>query len=88
MLQELVTHVLDPILQPPVVGLQGLDKGVKGVVLVLVSVTLGAQLVEAVMPLPSSALQLLSPPDKVRGKLSLRECKHGRDETGGDSEIQ
>jgi hypothetical protein len=55
MLQELVTHGLDLILQPPVVGLQGLDKGIKGVVLVSVPVTLGAQLVEAVLPLPSSA---------------------------------
>jgi hypothetical protein len=55
MLQELVTHGLDLILQPPVVGLQGLDKGIKGVVLVSVPVTLGAQLVEAVLPLPSLA---------------------------------
>jgi hypothetical protein len=53
MLQELVTHGLDLILQPLIVSLQGLDKGVKGVVLILVPVTLGAQLVEAVVPLPS-----------------------------------
>jgi hypothetical protein len=31
MLQEPVTHGLDPILQPPVVSLQSLDKGVKGI---------------------------------------------------------
>jgi hypothetical protein len=80
MLQELMTHGLDPILQPPVFGLQGLDKGLKGVVLVLVPVTLGAQLVEAVVPLPSSALQLLSPANKARGKLSQRKRKRGRDE--------
>jgi hypothetical protein len=83
MLQELITHGLDPILQPLVVGPQGLDKGVKGVVLVSVPVTLGAQLVEAVMPLPSSALQLLSLADKARGKLSQRKHKHGTDEGGG-----
>jgi hypothetical protein len=83
-LQELVMHGLNPILQPPVVGLQGLDKGV---VLVSVPVTLGAKLVEAVMPLPSSALQLLLPTDKVRGKLSQRKRKRGRGERG-DSKIQ
>jgi hypothetical protein len=79
-LQELVTHGLDPILQPPVVGLQGLDKGAKGVVLVSAPVTLGAQLVEAVVPLPSSALQLLSPANKARGRLSQRKRKRGRNE--------
>jgi hypothetical protein len=50
--------------------LQGLDKGVEGVVLVSVPVTLGAQLVEAVVPLPSSALQLLSLENKTRWKPS------------------
>jgi hypothetical protein len=34
-------------------------------VLVPVPVAIGAQLIEAVIPLPSSALQLLSPADKV-----------------------
>jgi hypothetical protein len=70
MLQELIMHGLDPILQPPIVGLQGPDKGVKGIVLVSVPVTLGVQLVDAVVPLPSSTLQLLSPANKARGKLS------------------
>jgi hypothetical protein len=32
--QELVTHRLNPILHPPIVGLHGLDKGVKSVILV------------------------------------------------------
>jgi hypothetical protein len=79
-LQELVTHGLDPILQPPVVGLQGIDKGAKGVVLVSAPVMLGAQLVEAVVPLPSLALQLLSPANKARGRLSQRKRKRGRKE--------
>jgi hypothetical protein len=77
MLQELVTHGLDPILQPLVVGLQGLDKGF---VLVSVPVTLGAQLVEAVVPLLSSTLQLLLPADKAKGKLSQQKRKRGRNE--------
>jgi hypothetical protein len=75
MLQELFTHGLDPILQPPIVGLHDLDKGVKGVILVSIPVTLGAQLIEAVVPLPSSALQLLSPANKARRKMSQRKCK-------------
>jgi hypothetical protein len=69
-------HGLDPILQPPIVGLQGLDKGVESVVLVSIPVMLGAQLVEALMPLLSSALQLLSPADKARGRPS--QGKHKR----------
>jgi hypothetical protein len=73
-------HGLDPILQPPVVSLQGLDKGVKGVVLVSVPVTLRAQLVEVVMPLPGSALQLLSPANEARGKLGQRKRKRERNE--------
>jgi hypothetical protein len=60
--------------------LQGLDKGIKGVVLVSVPVTLGAQLVEVVVPLPSSAHQLLSPANKARGKLIQRKRKRGRNE--------
>jgi hypothetical protein len=59
---------LQLVLQPPVVGTQGLDEDVEGVVLVSVLVELGAQLSEAVVPLPSSALQLLSPADKTREK--------------------
>jgi hypothetical protein len=65
LLQELVPHSLEPVLQPPVVGPQGLDKGVKDVVLVPVPVALEAQLIEAVIPLLSSALLLLSPADRV-----------------------
>jgi hypothetical protein len=43
-------------------------------------------LVEAVMPLPSSALQLLSPADKARGEPSQEKCKCGRDE--GEGKLQ
>jgi hypothetical protein len=68
LVQELVPHSLQLVLQPPVVGTQGLDEDVEGVVLVSVLVELGAQLSEAVVPLPSSALQLLSPADKTREK--------------------
>jgi hypothetical protein len=71
------------------VGLHGLDKGIKSVVLVSVPVMLGAQLVEAAVPLPSSALQLLSPADKARGKLSWGKRKRGRDERKrGGKELQ
>jgi hypothetical protein len=56
---------LQLVLQPSVVGPQGLHEGVEGVVLVPVPVALGAQLSEAVVPLPSSTLQLLSPTDKT-----------------------
>jgi hypothetical protein len=38
---------------------------------------LGAQLVEALIPLPSSALQLLSPVDKARGRTSQGKHKRG-----------
>jgi hypothetical protein len=66
LVQERVPHNSRPVLQPPIVGPHGLHEGVKGVVLVPVPVALGAQLGEAVVPLPSSALQLLSPVDKAR----------------------
>jgi phosphoribosylcarboxyaminoimidazole (NCAIR) mutase len=56
---------LQPVLQAPVVSSQGFDESVQGVVLVPVPVALGAQLIEAVIHLSSSALQLLSTADKV-----------------------
>jgi hypothetical protein len=56
---------LQPVLQAPVVGSQGFDESVQGVVLVPVPVALRAQLIEAVIHLSSSALQLLSTADKV-----------------------
>jgi hypothetical protein len=59
---------MQPVLQPPVVGPQGFDESVQGVVLVPVPVALGAQLIEAVVPLSSPALQLLSTANKVREK--------------------
>jgi hypothetical protein len=74
-LQELVSHSLEPVLQPPVVGPQGLDKGVNDVVLFPVPVALRAQLIEAVIPLLSSALQLLSPADMVREKAMSRNAR-------------
>jgi hypothetical protein len=61
LVQELVSHGLQPVLQPPVIGPQGLHEGVEGVVLVSVPVPLDAQPNEAVVPLPGSAFQLLSP---------------------------
>jgi hypothetical protein len=42
LLQKLVPHEFHPVLQPPVVGPQGLDKGVEGIILVLVPVALKA----------------------------------------------
>jgi hypothetical protein len=65
--------------------LQGLDKGVEGVVLVSVPVTLGAQLVEAVVPLPSSTLQLLSLEKNTRWKPSQRKRKRGETRKGGEA---
>jgi hypothetical protein len=68
LLQKLDLHNLQPVLQPPVVGLQGFDESVQGIVLVPVPVVLGAQLIETVVPLSSPALQLLSAANKVREK--------------------
>jgi hypothetical protein len=62
---------LQPVLQPPVVGSQGFDESVQGVVLIPVPVVLGAQLIEAVIPPSSPALQLLSTADKVREEAKL-----------------
>jgi hypothetical protein len=59
LVQELVPHNLQSVLQPPVVGPQDVHEGVEGVILVPVLVALGAQLSEAVVPLPSSALKIL-----------------------------
>jgi hypothetical protein len=73
-------HNLQPVLQPPVVGPQGFDERVQGVVLVLVPVVLIAQAVEAVVPLPGSTLQLLSSADKEREKLSQEKHERERDE--------
>jgi hypothetical protein len=39
---KLVPHGPQPVLQPPVVGPQGLHEGVEGVVLILVPIALGA----------------------------------------------
>jgi hypothetical protein len=75
LVQELVPHSLQPVLQPPVVGLQGLHEGIEGVKLVPVLVELGAQLSEAMVPLPSPALQLLSPADKMREKAKSENVK-------------
>jgi hypothetical protein len=55
--------------------LQGLDEGVYGVVLVPVPVALRAQLIKAVIPLSSLALQLLSPADKVWKKAKSRNAR-------------
>jgi hypothetical protein len=56
LVQELVPHSLKPVLQPPVIGPQGLHEGVEGIVLLLVPVAFRAQLSEAVVPLRSPAL--------------------------------
>jgi hypothetical protein len=68
LLQKLVPHDSQSVLQPPVVGSQGFDESAQGVVLVPVLVALGAQLIEAVIPLSSPTLQLLSTANKVREK--------------------
>jgi hypothetical protein len=59
---------LQPLLQPPIVGLQGFNESVQGVVLVPVPVAFGAQLIEVVVPLSSPTLQLLSAANKMREK--------------------
>jgi hypothetical protein len=86
LVQEFVPHNLQPVLQSPVVGSQGLNESVKGVVLVPVPVALGAQSVETVVPLSSSTLQLLSPAGRAREKLSQETHESRRDE--GENSIQ
>jgi hypothetical protein len=68
LVQELIPHGPQPVVQPPVVGPLGLHEGVEGVVLVSVLVPLGAQPNEAVIPLPGSAFQLLSSASKSTEK--------------------
>jgi hypothetical protein len=70
---KLVPHEPQPVLQPPVVGPQGLHEGVEGVVLIPVPIALGAQSSEVVIPLPSSTLQLLSPAVKSAEKDEIRK---------------
>jgi hypothetical protein len=84
----MVSHDLCPVLQPPVVGPQGLDKGIEGVVLVPIPVTLGAQPVKAVVLLLGPTLQFLSPADKAREERSQGKREHGRDERGRNSKTQ
>jgi hypothetical protein len=69
---------LQPVLQPAIVGQQGFHEGIEGVVLVPVPVTLGAQSGEAAIPLPSSALQLLSPVDKAQGEAKSEDAQTQR----------
>jgi hypothetical protein len=80
LVQELIPHSLKTILQPPVIGPQGLHEGVEGVVLQLVPVAVRTQLSEAVVPLPSPALQFLLPTDETQGdaKSETRGCKRDR----------
>jgi hypothetical protein len=74
LLHELVTHNFQPVLQPPVVGSQGFDESVQGVILVPVPVTLITKAVEVAVPLLGSTLQLLSPADKVWKKAKSRNA--------------
>jgi hypothetical protein len=59
---------LQSVLQPPAVGAQGFGESVQGIVLVPVPVALRAQLIEAVIPLSSPALKLLSTVNEMREK--------------------
>jgi hypothetical protein len=73
LVQELVPHGAQPVLQLPVAGLQCFHESIKGIVLAPVPVELSAQLSEAVVPCPSSALQLLSPEVKNAGERGIRK---------------
>jgi hypothetical protein len=77
LLQELVTHSLQPVIQPPAVGSQSLNESVQSVVLVPVPVALGAQLIEVVIPLSGPALKLLSTANRCgrRQNQKTRGCK-------------
>jgi hypothetical protein len=76
----LVLQGFCPVHQPPVVGPQGFDEGVEGVVLLPVPARLGVQLVEDAVPLPSPTLQLLLPADKERENAGQGERKRERNE--------
>jgi hypothetical protein len=61
------------MLQPPVIGPQHLRESVEGVVLDPVPVELGAQLSEAVISRPRSAIQLLLPAVKKAGESEIKK---------------
>jgi hypothetical protein len=65
---ELVLHSAQPVLQPPAIGSQGFDETVQSIILVPIPVALGAQLIEADIPLLSAALKLLLTMNKTREK--------------------
>jgi hypothetical protein len=75
LLQELVPHSAQLVLQPPVVGSQGFDESVQSVVLVPIPVVLGAQLIEAIIPLLSTALKLLSTVNETREKVGSENAR-------------
>jgi hypothetical protein len=54
--------------------LQGFDESVQSVVLVPITVTLGAQLIEAVIPLLSTTLKLLSTMNETREKAGSEDA--------------
>jgi hypothetical protein len=59
LVHECILHGSQPVLQPAIVGPQGLHEGVKGVILAPIPVKLGAQLGKATVPHPSPILQFL-----------------------------
>jgi hypothetical protein len=64
---------VQPVLQPPAVRSQGFDESVQSVILVPIPVALGAQLIEAVVPLSSTALKLLSMMNETWEKVRSEE---------------
>jgi hypothetical protein len=80
-LRGLIPQGFRPVHQPPVRGPQGLDEGVKGVVLLSVPAELGIQPVESAVSLPGPTLQFLSPADKAREDEDQRKRKRGRNES-------
>jgi hypothetical protein len=75
LLQELVLHSAQPVLQPPAVGSQGFDESVQSVILVPIPVALGAQLIEAIIPLLSTTLKLLSMVNETREKVGSENAR-------------
>jgi hypothetical protein len=62
-LQELVAQSLCPVRQPAIPGPQGLSEGAESVALLPELAELNAHLVEGVVPVASTELQLLLPAD-------------------------
>jgi hypothetical protein len=78
LLRRLVQQGLSLVHKPPIWRPQGLDEGVKGVVLPPVLAEIGVEAVEGVVSLPGPALQILPPTGKAREDRGQGEHERGR----------